>query len=748
MSRTIRQTIVRRLAYGCGVSLLAALAALCAVSLALVAPEPACALEPAKSNNQWDNGYNYGEGMGGISASPTKSYLRVTADGSLERIEWIASNRYNPEASHLIVERYDDAYAIVSQTTIDLRFFAPSTLTDPEQVLWGGYFAGAEANYVVTGQSNPNESNQVPVVRVTKFSLDWQMLDYVEYRGINTVDPFSWGAMRAVEQNGRLYLATCHTMYASQGVNHQASMYFVIDEATMEPVETHTEVAYNPFGYASHSLNQFITTLDSTIYTLNQSDGYPWRGVLVSKHREPAAKTSLILPFAGTTSEGYYQQTGASVGGFESSSTAKTLIAVGASVDQDAWGGSASIDGFPQKPWVAIADSTGAVRTTLSLTTQGSAHTPILVKCEEGRFAVLWGEDAPDDVLANWDGVHVQLIDGEGNLIGKETFTQNAVLSDCHPVIKDGKAIWYATAGSPWRFVAPTFYEMDLATGSIRICTNAPDFTKLSQAIAQAKACEQGSKSDDAWRQLQTALSQAESVANDPASSQKDIDAAASALDRARDAFLASPDVSRPLPAPDFIDMVPEGSWSYDYIVKANGYGLMTGYEGLFKPFDGIKRAEAITVLYRTVTGATDKDPYVDPDVPFTDLDEGALFYGAALEWAYENGIIKGDDDPLTGKPTATFRPDDTVSRQELAIIIWRVAGEPAARDESSYWATADHGSEWITATAALKWTCEHDILSGVPDDVTGVKSLLPENDVVREQAAKIFVEAFEQELL
>ncbi len=203
--------------------------------------------------------------------------------------------------------------------------------------------------------------------------------------------------------------------------------------------------------------------------------------------------------------------------------------------------------------------------------------------------------------------------------------------------------------------------------------------------------------------------------------------------------------------AVDFIDMPSESSWSYDYIVSAVQMGLMTGYRddngnltGYFGTSDGLTRAQAVVVLYRAMTGASDDEVYVENQTPFTDLAAEASYYNAALNWAYEQGIITGYI--IDGVATNEFNPDATISRQEMALLIWRVAGSPTASDLSAYNLTQDAGSEWAEAVAALQWTAEQGILSGyVYNEGSSDEEvwLLPYNAVTREQAAKIYVEAY-----
>lgn len=190
-------------------------------------------------------------------------------------------------------------------------------------------------------------------------------------------------------------------------------------------------------------------------------------------------------------------------------------------------------------------------------------------------------------------------------------------------------------------------------------------------------------------------------------------------------------------------------AWMADWIIQAHNLGLMSGdrdgngqLTGFFRPNDPLTRGQAVTVLYRAMTGASANEAQRPHGTDLVDLGSDPQFYWNAVSWAYGEGIITGDTDPVTGQPRHTFRPNDTISRQELAIMVWRAARSPEAADPSAYMAAVDHGTEWGSATAALTWTAEQDILSGSIEN--GVAYLNPSSATLRGQAAKIFVSSLE----
>ena len=84
------------------------------------------------------------------------------------------------------------------------------------------------------------------------------------------------------------------------------------------------------------------------------------------------------------------------------------------------------------------------------------------------------------------------------------------------------------------------------------------DKAALTSAITDAKAIEQGKKSNEAFQNLQTAISTAQKVADDSEASQDAVDRAVSALQEAVNVFNATPDVSDAL---DFSNLA-EGTYT------------------------------------------------------------------------------------------------------------------------------------------------------------------------------------------
>ena len=148
-----------------------------------------------------------------------------------------------------------------------------------------------------------------------------------------------------------------------------------------------------------------------------------------------------------------------------------------------------------------------------------------------------------------------------------------------------------------------------------------------------------------------------------------------------------------------FDDVVP-GAWYAGAVSYVYDNGLMSGVSSSsFAPELSMSRAMLATVLYR-MAGS----PAVSGQDNFTDTDNNA-WYSDAVLWAQQKGYV-------TGYNSQTFGTNDPVTREQVATILWRYAGSPAAGSSAGY-ADADQISNW--ATEAADWAKEDEIISGKP---------------------------------
>ena len=139
------------------------------------------------------------------------------------------------------------------------------------------------------------------------------------------------------------------------------------------------------------------------------------------------------------------------------------------------------------------------------------------------------------------------------------------------------------------------------------------------------------------------------------------------------------------------------GSWYADAVEYVRDNGLMSGTTATtFEPGGTTTRAMLAQILYREAGS-----PAVSGNDTFTDTQEGA-WYADAVLWATQAGVISGYGD-------GRFGPNDPVSREQIAVILCRYAGSPAAQGEDF----ADEASISTWAADAVDWARSAGLMTG-----------------------------------
>ena len=184
---------------------------------------------------------------------------------------------------------------------------------------------------------------------------------------------------------------------------------------------------------------------------------------------------------------------------------------------------------------------------------------------------------------------------------------------------------------------------------------------------------------------------------------------------------------------------VPAGEWYTYWVAEATDAGLMTGmkdaagnYTGYFEPNRAITRAEVATVLWR-IAGSPSAGACTMSGMR-------GHWAEAAVAWCSAKGIVTGY---TNGPDAGRFLPDNQVSRQELACMVWRFA-KWAGVDTANPSTTAFNSCgdtqlvpDW--SRDALTWCAAAGVITGVQG---GAKPMLqPQGGATRAMAAKIFVQ-------
>ena len=169
-----------------------------------------------------------------------------------------------------------------------------------------------------------------------------------------------------------------------------------------------------------------------------------------------------------------------------------------------------------------------------------------------------------------------------------------------------------------------------------------------------------------------------------------------------------------PTPEPEelpFTD-VSENLWFYDYVAYVYANGLMDGTSGTtFEPDANMTRAMVWAILARvdgeTVTGTN--------------------WLETARSWAMANGVSDGEN------------ANGYVTREQLATMLWRYAGEPTSAYSLSAYTDASSVSDY--AETAMAWAVENGIITGMTDT-----TIEPQGTATRAQCAAMLMRFVEGE--
>ncbi len=145
---------------------------------------------------------------------------------------------------------------------------------------------------------------------------------------------------------------------------------------------------------------------------------------------------------------------------------------------------------------------------------------------------------------------------------------------------------------------------------------------------------------------------------------------------------------------------VPDSSWYKPLVERAYASGIVSGTgDGVFSPDVFATRAQTVTMIYRQAGS-----PKIAGSVSFVDVSEG--YYRDAVAWGAYVGAVNGVS-------STSFAPDDAVTREQLAVILYRMAGQPTAFTGGHLAGYSDGGAVSAYATTAMEWALDYGILTG-----------------------------------
>ena len=168
---------------------------------------------------------------------------------------------------------------------------------------------------------------------------------------------------------------------------------------------------------------------------------------------------------------------------------------------------------------------------------------------------------------------------------------------------------------------------------------------------------------------------------------------------------------------------VSSSDWFYNDVRYVYEKGIMDGTGAdRFSPNAPLTRAMIVTILYR-MAGS----PSVSGSSDFTDVAAGKWF-AKAVAWAAANGIVNGYGSGL-------FGPNDPVTREQLAAILYRYAvygGMTAVTLEENLGGFADTAQLSAYAIQAMNWAVGQGLING------SGSNLVPKAQATRAQVAAI----------
>ena len=186
--------------------------------------------------------------------------------------------------------------------------------------------------------------------------------------------------------------------------------------------------------------------------------------------------------------------------------------------------------------------------------------------------------------------------------------------------------------------------------------------------------------------------------------------------------YYVESDYEIPQYTPDVMNFsdVPEEHWAYDYIEAAVMRNYFNGTApNIFSPDSSMTRAMLVTVLSRI----TDEKINIEK-APYSDVNQSA-WYASSVNWAYSAGLIANG--------VTSFRPDDAVTREEMADMLYRLT--------LNQYKTTDHEGKALTFSdsasvskeyaAGIAFATENGIISGYTDG-----SVKPNNTATRAEVA------------
>ena len=420
----------------------------------------------ARTNLKYRTFNEYQANYNAYYRTPSKSWLYPTDSGY---VRVFFENRYYTDDSGdpmvIAIEEYDNDFNVLSRKTVN-----------GELTRFGGFYAGKDNFFLVFGANNPNDIEETEVIRIVKYGKDWKRISSASVYSKDSNDPiktpFDDHGFSMFETNDKLYIATSRRGWGG----HTGYLMVQVDKNNMTAAEVDNDLG--------HSFAQYLAAYDKdNMYVLEESEGRyatilskfsetdPQRDNVSYGNQTPYDRNTAVrvLQYKNRRNGSAACETYASADALAVAGT--NIISVGTSADQDKYqeyNDDTLTPTYNIYLSVTPVQGFGESNTTLKWMTndgkvaRGSAK---LVKINNNRFLLMW---LTTDVNKDYSGsdylqagkICYEFIDGSGNVISKK-YTAKATLSECEPILKDGKVVFYSSTA-----VNTDFYTIDASYGS------------------------------------------------------------------------------------------------------------------------------------------------------------------------------------------------------------------------------------------------------------------------------------------
>ena len=171
-----------------------------------------------------------------------------------------------------------------------------------------------------------------------------------------------------------------------------------------------------------------------------------------------------------------------------------------------------------------------------------------------------------------------------------------------------------------------------------------------------------------------------------------------------------------------------KSAWYFDYVLYVYEKGLMKGVaSNTFQPGTPMTRAMLVTTLYK-MAGT----PAATSAVNFPDITADS-WYKPAVEWAAANKIVSGYAD-------GTFGPNDPITREQLAVLLWRYASHSGLKIATGGYPALSSYNDAFSVNEVMRvgfdWVCSNGIITGTVNN--GTTLLMPQASATRAEVAAV----------